>query len=105
MHMKKTAKIGKILSALFAGDILFTIICSGCFNAAFFHGFLKPYPEIEAIIYISGIIILLSSLLLLVSFAACCLAKIRVWKLGLVVTLLAPIIILIEMFLMVLSQV
>lgn len=105
MHMKKGARIEKILNVVLAGDILFTIICSGCFYAVFFHGFLKHYPKMEAIIYLRGIIVLLVSLLLLVSFVACCIAKIRVWKISLVVALLAPIIVLIEMFFMVLSQV
>ena len=31
---------------------LLSITYSGYFSAAFFHGFLTPYPEIEAIIYL-----------------------------------------------------
>lgn len=103
--MAKKSKIADILDALLDGDILLTILCSGCFYAAFFRGFLKLYPRIEAVIYLSGIIVLMISLLLLVSFVVCCFAKIKVSKIILAVALLAPIIVFIEMLFMTFTHV
>lgn len=98
--MTKKTQITKILNALLAGDILLTILCSVCFDAAFFYGLLKPYPGMEAILYLSGIIVLMVSLLLLASFAVCCFAKIKVRRLTLPAALTASVIVFIEMLLM-----